>query len=384
MRRFIMVLLAILYQIGIGTGISSDNVPSTDLGTPASESYTDAQTTSLVPWDMIIVDNTLYLGGGDYGANTGPVDMWCCDLSTGQWTISGTLNDEAIGKFIKIGDRVYAPGFDSKAGTWEYGNYHWLENGQWYTNDTLPEAVHNFDIAEFEGMLFFALGTGNGTDAPVKASSDNGETFIDIPFYIDGVNIFELDQYDYTRVYDFFEVNNALYCMLLRVQDNKAQAYEFYKYESDGFHFVSRGDQIGLNIKMLKQEPISAKATYQGSCYIAAGYLTRTTDFQAAEQLVLPHNEIAVDLLIDNDRLYVLCAETSDVGCTVRIYAYVYNSFFCPVAAFESDNLPASFAKDGCSFYIGLNRHGYNKDIIGSIHKLTVSEQTLQLIEDCM
>ncbi len=383
MRRFLMVILTILYQIGIGAGFVSDEIPSADIGTPAEESYTEDQKTSLVPWDMIIVNNKLYLGGGDYGANTGPVDVWCMDLETHEWEISGTLNDEAIGKFITIGDRVYAPGFDSRKGTWEYGNYHWLENETWQTNSALPDAVHNFDIIQYGDSLFFAIGTGNGTNSPVKESIDDGQTFRDVPFIKDEQSLLENNQYDYTRVYDFFVTDSGLYCMLLAVTDRSASSYDFYQYKDGAFLFVSDHAQIGLNIKVLKQEPISSKVTYKGSCYIAAGYLSRTSDFLSAEQLVLPNNELALDLLVDNDRLYVLSAEVKDTICIVRIYVYVYNSFFYPVAAFESENLPASFAKADNTFYVGLNRQGCNKDITGSIHEIHVPELTMQLIEAC-
>ena len=383
MRRLIAIALTILYQIGISAGFVSDSVPTENMGIPSEDAYTQAQITSRVPWDMVISDDKLYLGGGDYGANTGPVDIWCMDLSTKEWSVSGSLNDEAIGKFITVGERVYAPGFDAKNSTWEYGNYHWLEKGVWNTNPLLPDAVHNFDIIQYEDQLFFAIGTGNAATSPVKKSSDDGATFSDVSFIKNGTSLFDNSQFDFTRVYDFFLTDQGLYCMLLAVTDGVAPSYDFYHYSDDAFHFISTHSQIKLNIKSMKQEPISSKVTYKGSCYIAAWYLSRTSDFQTVEQIVLPRNEVAIDLLVDHDRLYVLSAELKDEYCTVRIYAYIYNSFFYPVASFDASNLPASFVKYNNTFYIGLNKRGYDKDIAGSIHQVTVPELTIQLLEDC-
>lgn len=376
MRRLILIILAILYELGLCAGITSDQQPSEYIGTPSTESYTEKQTLSRTPWDMVLIDDKIYLGGGDYTGNTGPVDIWCYDISTKQWTISGTLNDEAIGKFITIGDRVYAPGFDSKGGTWDYGNYHWMENGQWHTNETLPDAVHNFDITQYDGKLFFALGTDTQEDSPVKISIDDGLTFQDVQFYKADVNILSSDEFDYSRVYDFFTIDDALYCMLLTVKDGAAQTYDFYKYQNDAFYYISNNKDIGLNIKAIKQEPISSKVQYKDRYYIAAGYLSRTKDFTSSEWLVLPQGELAIDLLVDDDRLYILSGNTDGEKYTVRIYSYIYNSFFFPIASFESQSIPVSFVKNGNAFYVGLSNHGNDETAAGSIYEVHVSDLT--------
>lgn len=384
MRKLAAIILVILTQLGLYCGISANTSEEQDLGIPSSESYTIEEAVSRVPWDMIIVNNKLYLGGGDFGDNTGPVDVWCCDLTTKEWYISGTLNDEAIGKFITINDRVYAPGFDAKSYNWSLGNYHWLENDQWYTNNTLPDAVHNFDVTEFDGKLFFALGTGNNTVSPVKYTTDSGQTYIDVPFYKDGNNIITDNCFDYSRVYDFFIIDEQLYCMFLAVHNNSANTYDFYKYKDEAFYYISSHDQVGLKIKQLKQEPIASKITYKGQCYIAAGYLNRTTDFESSEQLLPPQGEFAVDLLVDDDILYLLCFTHNGENYITRIYTYVYNSFFFPIVSFDSANFPTSFAKNGNTFYVGANFQGDDPSFAGSIYEVTIQDLTMQLIKDCL
>ena len=384
MRRFLAIMLTILYQMGIGMSIVSDQAPSENIGAPSSDSYTQQQLVSRNPWDMVIIDNKLYLGGGDFGDNTGPVDIYCYDLNTEQWSVSGTLNDEAIGKFVAVGEQIYAPGFDSKAGTWDFGNFHWLEDGKWHTNSTLPDAVHNFDVAEFNGKLFFAIGTANAKTSPVKVSSDEGETFQDVSFYKNGINVFDDPKWGFTRVYDFFVIDDAFYCMFISITDGKADTYDFYKYENDAFQYISNNEDINFAAIQLKQVPIAAKATYKGQCYIASGYLNRTTDFTSCQWIELPYGELALDLLIDNDVLYVLSGIKNEDGYSMRIYAYVYNSFFFPVTSFECNNMPLSFVKHGNTFYIGLSHWGTDEDLSGTVYKIEVPQTKLDLINDCL
>ncbi len=383
MRKLFAIIAILLYHIGINCGFVSDNRQTANVGNPAENSYTVKQAKSRAPWDMIIEDGKLYIGGGDYNDNTGPVDIHTMDLITNEWSVSGTLNDEAIGKFVRIGDRVYAPGFDAK-GAKSSGNFYWLEDGQWQENTSLPNAAHNYDIIEYDGKLMFAIGTWTGSVSPVKASNDGGNSFYDIPFYKDDVNIIAENDFDFTRVYDFFVTEKGLFCVFMSTTEGKSQYYEFFEYKDGAFHFVSTHIDTGIKIKALKQEPISSEVTFQGQCYIAAYHLSRTVDFKTIEKLVLPRDEIAVDLLVEGDQMYVLCAEPGDKTCTVRIYAYVYNSFFYPLLSFESQNLPISFAKDGCSFYIGKGQQGFNDDATGSVITVSVPELTLELTQDCL
>lgn len=383
MRKILAIIAVILYHLAMTGGLASDNRHTENVGNPAEKSYTVKQAKSRAPWDMIIEDGKLYIGGGDYNDNTGPVDIHTMDLITNEWSVSGTLNDEAIGKFVRIGDRVYAPGFDAK-GAKSSGNFYWLEDGQWQENTSLPNAAHNYDIIEYDGKLMFAIGTWTGSVSPVKASNDGGNSFYDIPFYKDDVNIIAENDFDFTRVYDFFVTEKGLFCVFMSTTEGKSQYYEFFEYKDSAFHFVSTHTDAKIKIKALKQEPISSEVTFRGQCYIAAYYLSRTVDFKTVEELVLPRNEIAVDLLVEGDQMYVLCAQLEEKTCNVRIYAYVYNSFFYPLLSFESQNLPISFAKDGNAFYIGMGLQGFNDDATGSVITVSVPALTLELIQDCL
>lgn len=382
LRRFLIILVIILYQISMSSGIVTDKRKETSVGNPSENSYSVHQTRSKIPWDMIIEGSKLYIGGGDYNKNTGPVDVYCMDLETKQWSVSGTLNDEAIGKFVKIEDRVYAPGFDAK-GSPETGNYHLLHNDQWITFNEIPGAAHNFDIIEHGSVRMFAIGTWTGDVSPVQATEDGGQTYYGVPFYKNGIDIIEENDFDFTRVYEFFVTENGLYCLFVSIIEGQIQPYEFYRYDNSSFNFVATAIDSNIHIKALKQEPIASEVTYQNQSYIAAYYLSRTADFLTSEALPLPRNEIVTDLIVDKQQLYVLCAEPAGEACNVRIYTYVYNSFFYPILSFESQNLPISFVKNDNDFYIGLGIQGYNDDITGTIISVTVPEFTLELIKDC-
>ena len=382
MRRILAIIAVILYHLAMSRGFTSDKKETTNIGKPADQSYSPKQVISRTPWDMIVDNGKLYIGGGDYNDNTGPVDVYCMDLETKEWSVSGTLNDEAIGKFVRINDIVYAPGFDSK-GSNSFGNFYWLEDGQWQENRSIPGAAHNYDIVTYDNKLMFAIGTWTGGTSPVKASEDHGQSFYDIPFYKDNINILESTEIHFMRVYEFFVNDNGLYCIFISSTDSSTQYYEFYKYENEAFHFVSTHKDANIRIKAIKQEPIAAELFYEGKSYIAAHSLSRTSDFITSEELILPKNEIAIDLLIDDDILFVLCAELKEDHCYTRVYAYVYNSFFYPLLSFESENIPISFAKNNNNFYIGVGQKGFDTEIIGSVLTVTVPELTLHLLKDC-
>ena len=74
--------------------------------------------------DLIIYDGHLYVGCGDYSANTGPVNVYSLDLSTYEWQMSQeALEDEQIKRFLVLDGALCIPGTDPK-GDWETGNYY--------------------------------------------------------------------------------------------------------------------------------------------------------------------------------------------------------------------------------------------------------------------
>ncbi|MBQ4116012.1 MAG: hypothetical protein IJD37_01410, partial [Clostridia bacterium] len=93
-----------------------------ELGVPSMQSF-EVDTASRCPWDMIIWDEKVYIGSGDYGSNAGPVDIWCYDIQESTWKNSGTVPDEEISRFCVVDNALVAPGIDPTE-DWSYGNYY--------------------------------------------------------------------------------------------------------------------------------------------------------------------------------------------------------------------------------------------------------------------
>lgn len=73
------------------------------------------------PWDIKVFEGKVYVGSGDYGANTGPIVIWAYDIASGKWVSTGSVRDEAVTSFKVIGGKLTIPGIDPM-GTWSYGN----------------------------------------------------------------------------------------------------------------------------------------------------------------------------------------------------------------------------------------------------------------------
>ena len=154
-----------------------------DLGIPTERSYSDEQRLSRSVWDMEVWDGILYIGAGNYSANTGPTPIWAYDTVTQTWSVSATVEDEAVSRFCSVGDTLVAPGIDDTGDSWKFGNYHTLVDGEWKSFRKLPGAVHNYDVTRYDEQFFFAIGTADGKASPVLVSADGQTDFQTVPFF---------------------------------------------------------------------------------------------------------------------------------------------------------------------------------------------------------
>ena len=263
-----------------------------DLGIPTAESYTDKQRLSSSVWDIAVCDGVLYIGAGDFGDNTGPTPIWAYDTDTGTWSVSTTVEDEAVCRFSMAGDTLMAPGIDSTVTSWKYGNYHTLTDGTWSSFQKLPGAVHNFDVTLFEDRYFFALGTADGESSPVLVSGDGQTDFQPIQFYKDEKPLLD-GSYSHTRVYDFFTADNGLYCLLYCYADGKIVERMYCRYEAGAFRYVSRTE---FTPTPWKQIPVMGKVAVGQTQYFTTGTLFKTNDFSQIDPVELPEDGTVTDL----------------------------------------------------------------------------------------
>lgn len=132
--------------------------------------------------DIHIVGGKVYMGYGDYDANTGPIDINPFDLSTEAFDGS-VLNvpTEELAAFRAIGNKLYAPMTDPRL-PWSsnVGYAEMSEGGTWSNQFKFP-AVHVFDMATLDGNDLWAVGSaeqpGGHIAATAYRSVDGGATW---------------------------------------------------------------------------------------------------------------------------------------------------------------------------------------------------------------
>ena len=359
------------------TTMTSSQPVQTDA--PNINDYASTQWMSRSVWDMAVQDGVLYIGGGDYTNNTGPINVWAYDLQTRQWEVSGTLEEEAVCRFIQLDGNVVAPGIDSTEDTWTYGNYHTLIDGQWITSDPIPGAVHNFDVVRHKGSLFFGLGSDNGSNSPVLVSADGKNDFNQVPFYKDGVPVLGTEGLSFSRAYDLLQIEDRLYCLLACTYTNGATTYEFYQHTDAGFVYTAAPE---LKFVKWKQIPVFEKTTVGAQAYFTTGVLYKTEDFTTFEKVDLPANGAVTDIYLHTTSsgkqiLYALHCSVNPDG-TYRNTVYRIGDKNTAVAQYTAQCPGLSLVRYGYDFYIGLGGGVALTDDVGTVAKVSVfSEMTL-------
>ena len=169
-----------------------------EVGVPYAETFPNGEIARNL-WDLYIYDGKIYLGGGDYSLNSGPVDIFAYDLAEEKFVLTGSVEDEAIVNFVQIGEKFIATGTDPME-DWSMGNFYVLTSQGWEKQRVLPFCVHNFDLIEFEGKIYAGMGGDYGHN-PIAVSTDGGLTFEEIPLYLNGQEILALDDPEYCRCY---------------------------------------------------------------------------------------------------------------------------------------------------------------------------------------
>lgn len=343
------------------------DIPYTELGIPSEEQYpTGLRARS--PWDMIVWDGHLYVGGGDFDANTGPLGIYSLDLSTGEWESSDLLPEEEFNRFCVVDGQLLVPGIDPKE-SWDLGNYYVLNDGEWIQKRVLPNGVHAFDVVSFDGKIFAGLGV-ESEYTPIVVSSDGGETFFPVVIEKDGETL-DTTGLDIVRVYDLFVFADHLYASLL-YGNGSPYSYELYRYENG--RFVFDNDWSGkVKRKSISYRLICEKVEYNNRLYIATGNLYVTTDLKEMTVVNFPYKETVFDLAVDGGKLYALCARRQDDG-TIRVSVWKKNGndpkVFTQLFNFTYPIAPLSLAVNEGAFYIGMSNTGSENELNGTILKI--------------
>lgn len=347
-----------------GTDIQSAETSPSDkkneyelISSPYNYLYNNARNV----WDMEIHNGYLYIGAGDYDKNYSPAVARRYSLTERKWSVCGNIPDEQIDRLNVINGELYIPGCDP-TGDWSMGNFYKLEGDTFTTYRNIPNAVHCFDIVEYNGKLFAALGLAAGDGGfPVAVSEDGGKSFSRVAVDKNGHSY----SADTLRVYSLFVNDSALYAL---------HGTNVYRYDGDKFVFAaSWRNRYAVGYNFYTQ--IGANTYFNGRNYFTTGYLFH---FESPEDLqyTIFESAIVTDIAVYGDHLYVLCAKQLENG----------NYLICLMKTSDGNNyssvytleyeLPAlSFAFDSNDLYLGIgDTSGNNSKAKGQILKTEVEQ----------
>lgn len=327
-----------------------------DLGVPHLELYTEEQLTSRLSEDMIVFDGKLYVGGGDYDQNTGPVHVFAYNLQKGVWEKSAEpLPDEQIKRFCVIGDRLVTLGTDPKE-DWGLGNYYVLEEHGWQTVRALPSGIHCFDAVEFDGAVFFGLGVSSGY---YPVARFDGESYVPVEFQKEGKPL-DTANHEIIRVYNFFEYNGSLFAFLsLDAKDGNGETLgyfmELYAYNGEAFVYVSGA----LPATDLTEIAVNGDSVY----LIMNDTLLKTTDLVSFSAVSLGEGVKASDIIKTEDGIFVLAYHlTHSEIYEISVFKET-ESGFSKLFGILAKAPTGSFCKDGDNFYISLGNRENSTNI---------------------
>ena len=356
---FLKFFLIILYALNPVLNLIRMTPPAVEvsyqsLGIPLSSDYREG-IPARTAWDIEICNGKLFVGGGDYDANSGPVPIYEYDLLTEKWKKSASLPDEQISRFIPWGDGLIAPGCDPRQ-DWTFGNVYIYDGDSWQTKRTIPGGIHQFDIVQFNGRMFVGLGVAPG-EFPIAVSDDGGDSFQSVTMYKDGA-VLDTSAPDgnlQIRVYDFFVLNNALYALYFRYDGNKTQM-EIYKYQNGSFYYYSNLPMKLSYRYRINFDVVTAKAELNGKMYFSTGKLYVSEDMINVSQINLGTNAVISDLRVIEGKLFA-CVITPEEDGTYRTSIWQkspYGDIFSELIYFTFPSPAQSFTYHNGTIYFGM------------------------------
>lgn len=333
-----------------------------DLGIPLDLRYSQ-NARAITPWDMIVYKNCLYVGSGDYAANSGPIDMWRYDIENKHWGNSGELPDEEISRFYIIDDTLFAPGIDARE-SWDFANIYYSDGDGWKKIRTIPDSSHCFDLTVCEDKLFAAIEYEKDQSSLYAAVSENGgQEFKIVPLLKDGKHVPRN-----SFLTSIFTVKNKTF---VTVSDVKTGYPDVYVYDGESFNYYCTWN-VRIRSKALKNF-FYQKAVFNGDLYLATGYLYKCESVDGIIKINMPNNEIVQDLYIYEDDLYVLGVWKKGSDYMMTVYKLnAPDDGFEKIFEFGYETPAVSFAMSEDSFYFGLSASNNDYTNNGRVLKIEI------------
>ena len=359
-RTFSALLLAAgaIYSASLAHSFSDQGVDVTPdverVGNPGQLSY-PAQEHRFAGniWDLKAFNGRIYVGLGNRNnsgpaPNAGPVDVWYFDPAAGKLVKDWTAPDEQVDIFRVIDGRLVIPGNDPQE-SWQLGNFYRLNQDGWQKVRTLPNGIHNFDMLQFDGVLYAALGTEYG--AVVAQSKDGGQTWQEHRLERNvGSSI--------ARAYGLCVVAGRLHVSALSAAGSSIFALSGNSFRStrssNFFPELHASDVIvrgcvdfGGNAVYLGAQMVLGEHAVPLKLFVASGS-------EHVRAIELPHDARPRDITVAGERVYALGSRRETSGFTTYVFETVDLAEWKELFHLATPTFARSIEVLNGDFYIGL------------------------------
>ncbi len=332
------------------------------VGNPRRKRYPDASpfVFSRNIWEMILYQGRIYLGGGDYWANTGPVEIYSFAPGENEFTLEYTAPEEMVSTMYVFDDRLVVPGNDPQE-SWDLGNLYIKETGKWRKLRTIPNGVLCFEMAYLEGSLLARVSTQHAPT--VLKSSDWGKTWTPIvyschPNSPDTLFTFQgkVHAFDGRRQLCTLE-NGAFFSenMIPKYRTLVPEApRDFVFYQQ---HYFTGARPFGDKVVLSTFSGASTKPEDgPRPLYCFSPGEPRASIIKAFAKMTV------MDTYVAADTFYVLCSQAKDGKYENNIYSTKNLVAWRCMATFETDSFARSFVTVNGEFYVSIGCPKHSAD----------------------
>lgn len=294
---FIGILICIL---GIPNVQAKDVTPSVEnLGNPFSKgNYANNV------WDMKVFDGRIYLGHGNSSnkgpnQNAGPIPIISLNPETCEFSNEYTVDEEQIDIYRIIGGELVISGHDPRE-DWSKGNFYRLEQGDWIKYRTIPDGIHTYDMYEFAGKIYAALGTAN--KPAIIVSSDNG------------LNWSHATNTGGSRAHCLFELNGDLYASFRGNSFQRLKGQKFSRFKVRRCKVFPGVPGWWVYSRISRPVNFMSSLVYIGAIIVNDHQwdpfgLYMAKSLKNAKRVDLPNDSKPWDILVRDSLLYVLLSQ---------------------------------------------------------------------------
>lgn len=370
-----MILLAalvglVLFGPANAEAITNDVTADVEvLGTPFASLPVYARNV----WSMFPYQGLLYLGYGNASnlqpdPYSGEVSVIAFNPANSAFTNQYTMNEQQIDHYRIFNGQLVTPGFNPNALSNNFGDYYIKEANSWAKIVNIPAGTHTFDMLEYTGLWFAALGSFSN----ILISSTNDGTNWQGALSTNLATLGNTSQRDYS----LFQLGGTLYSMTLVLLPDFNLAPTLLRYDTNQGFFVTNSyasaDALtnfcpDTSIPLGSDYCIARTTNVNQTLAYILGVITNdmqwspmglywATNVNFGNKVNLPSGAKAWDILQDSTGVWVL--ESTPVSGSTNYWVQVVGSQdfvnWREVLRFQTNTFARSFALLDGDFYFGL------------------------------